>query len=199
MVAAIAHVRANKTGVNAKRNNFEACVAYILPMDPNSRKRKAQNDGHTIANVSGADVSTGQKESVGSTGVEYRYYTEAEYKRLSDHQKVELKSWRQKQRNGKNNGKSKTSNEQDGPVTKGQLHSTVASVIQEQLSKRQKKQKQSDEQFNALCHALSEFSGGTSANATAAAASGASSCDERVVKFVTKLQGILSRSSGKKI
>jgi len=37
------------------------------------------------------------------------------------------------------------SNEKDGPVTKSQLRSTVASVIQEQESKRQKKQKQSDE------------------------------------------------------
>ena len=59
-----------------------------------------------------------------------------EYKTLSDPQKVELKSWRQKQRNGKNNGKSKTSDEKDGPVTKRQLRSTVASVIQEQESKR---------------------------------------------------------------
>ena len=30
---------------------------------------------------------------------------EVEYKTLSDPQKVELKSWRQKQRNRKNNGK----------------------------------------------------------------------------------------------
>jgi len=37
LIAAIAHVRADKTGVNAKRNNFEACVAYILPVDPISQ------------------------------------------------------------------------------------------------------------------------------------------------------------------
>ncbi len=27
---------------------FEACVAYILPVDPISRKRKAQSDGHLL-------------------------------------------------------------------------------------------------------------------------------------------------------
>jgi len=83
-------------------------------------------------------------------------------------------------------------------VTKSQLRSTVASVIQERESKRQKKQKQSDEQFNALCNALTEYSAGASTTGTAASASGVSSRDERVAKFATKLQGILSRSQSKK-
>lgn len=78
-------------------------------------------------------------------------------------------------------------------MTKSQLRSTVASVIQEQESKRQKKKKQSDEQFNALCNALTEYSAGASTNGAVASASGVSSRDERVVKFATKLQGIISR------
>ena len=56
------------------------------------------NEGRdTIVTISAATGSEGgqTKLSVGKSGVEYHYHTEAEYQRVTDEQKLDLKRWRQ--------------------------------------------------------------------------------------------------------
>lgn len=89
--ATLAAICADKTGPNAKRNHFENCVTFLLPVDPVSKKQKANNDGHgNVANISLASTSgkaTGQKQHTGATGVELQYHMKQEYSTLTDEQK----------------------------------------------------------------------------------------------------------------
>ena len=103
--AALAAIRMDTVGDEAKRNNFEAAVAFMLSSDPVARRRK-ENDrgdiGSTLADIS--SVGGAIKPSMGKTGVQLRYYKKAEYSKLTDDQKLELREWRAKHKADKNGG-----------------------------------------------------------------------------------------------
>ena len=84
------------------RNNFEAAASALVPKDPVAKKRLAmagsKRDQSSISGVEGGDVSavnTKKKPGIGKTGVHFRFYTKAEYHKLSKAQKAELKEWRE--------------------------------------------------------------------------------------------------------
>ena len=75
--AAIAAIKLDDSA-GGLRNDFERAVALLLPVDPVDRKRKGK--GKAGAEIAASDI----KQSRGAkTGVEFRYYTDAEYKKLS--------------------------------------------------------------------------------------------------------------------
>jgi hypothetical protein len=110
--AAIANVRIN---MNNMRQDFEATVAFLLPVDP-YQKHKKQHDKVQIA-----DANALQNKSHSKTGVDLRWHKPEEYKKLTKEQRIELYSWQrskegrdstQKQRSasgfkGKQNAKKK--------------------------------------------------------------------------------------------
>ena len=68
-------------------NNFEKAVAYLIPAYPVAPNRKPNK---TMANIASVEMKTGR----GKTGVEFCFYTEKEYRRLSEDQKLELRNYR---------------------------------------------------------------------------------------------------------
>jgi hypothetical protein len=115
--AAMAAVRTDK-GPGGMRNNFEACVAHIVPYCPVAKKRTAgvKRGAAEISEVN-ADAEEEEAEiaSFGSksgrgpkTGVHLRYHKGPEYHNLSDDEKAELRDWRKAQKSaGKHSKKSK--------------------------------------------------------------------------------------------
>ena len=112
----MAAVRTDK-GPGGMRNNFEACVAHIVPYCPVAKKRTAgvKRGAAEISEVN-ADAEEEEAEiaSFGSksgrgpkTGVHLRYHKGPEYHNLSDDKKAELRDWRKAQKSaGKNSKKS---------------------------------------------------------------------------------------------
>ena len=90
--ARIATIEAN---INMMRDNFEAAVTYLLPADPYAKSRigKTSNQRAEISDV----TLKGKRHS--TTGVDFRWYTPNEYKKLTPEQKQELYQW-QKTKDG---------------------------------------------------------------------------------------------------
>jgi hypothetical protein len=86
----------NDTGPGGKMSNFEDTASFLLPHDPVTNKRTAQK--RPLANVSSAASvsSASSKVGTGSTGVALRFHTKAEYAKLSNEQKDELRLHRDK-------------------------------------------------------------------------------------------------------
>ena len=60
-------------------NNFEKAVAYLIPACPVAPNRKPNK---AMAHIAGVEMKTGK----GKTGVEFRFYTDRKYKRLTEDQ-----------------------------------------------------------------------------------------------------------------
>eukprot|EP00956_Cyclotella_meneghiniana_P044140 scaffold303339_cov89-Cyclotella_meneghiniana.AAC.1 len=86
----------NPTGM---RNDFEAAVAFLLPVDPVKNKQKKRPSAEISA--TGGKTSKGPK-----TGVELRYYTPKEFAKLSPDMITELKELRSAKKGKGNNDKS---------------------------------------------------------------------------------------------
>ena len=94
------------------RNDFEACVAHIVPYCPIAKKktagakRGAEEISEVNAGAEEAEISSfGTKSGKGAkTGVHLRYHKGPEYSRLTDDEKDKLWEWQkiQKQSEGKN-------------------------------------------------------------------------------------------------
>ena len=108
VLAAIAAVRQDEVD---KRVNFESAVAYLAPVCPVAAKQ--QRRGKLEANVSG--TTAGGLGSTGKTGVSLRYHKYAEFQKLSEEQKKELREWKT---NNKTNGKRKSAPAGDKKATK---------------------------------------------------------------------------------
>ena len=102
--AAMASIRTDD-GNGGKRNDFEAAASYLLPYDPVAKKRSTATkrgaayisgvDGDEDGDANNSATTTAPKPSIGKTGVHLRYHKDAEYRKLSQEQKMELKEWRE--------------------------------------------------------------------------------------------------------
>lgn len=73
-----------------KHNDFELTVAYLLPNDPVTQKKKSTGKC-TGADISGTEVgSFGEKKGIGKTGVHLRWHKMSDFKKLLEKQKEEL-------------------------------------------------------------------------------------------------------------
>ena len=91
IVSAITHIQGNQH----QRNNFEDAVDFLLLTAP---KPKDQVPGHRI---SALNTNKPKKKGFGESGVELRYHSKQEYKKLSRAQKRELSAWRKDKENEK--------------------------------------------------------------------------------------------------
>ena len=137
--AAMALIR-NDTAPGGKRNNFEAAAAFLLPHDPVARKRATKRGQ---ADVSAIDSST-IKSGIGKTGVEFRYHTKAEYKKLTKEQKTELYEWRLTDDQGGKLNKRQKKGKEGSRVTfddKKQFKKMVSEVVVAELTSMDEKRK----------------------------------------------------------
>ena len=117
--AALASVRAN---VNNMRSDFEATVTFILPVCPYSRSRTSHRQ--PTAQVSDVTLK-GKADS--KSGVEFRWHTKEEYRKLSTEQKKELWQW-QNTKAGKNEMKKSRASIAGKSGNKRGLKSRIASL-----------------------------------------------------------------------
>jgi hypothetical protein len=191
--AALANIRGDIDGPEAKRNNFENAVSFLLPADPVAKKRKANGDKDAHANVSLANAKgekTGMKPNTGSSGVELRYYKKSEYALLSDEQKMELKEWRMSKKGGK-----RTAPKEKEESTMKKFRREVASVFREERKKELDKQKQEEAQTQELTNILSTLALPSNSKAVAASANANVQLEAKVATAATQLQGIFSRGA----
>lgn len=85
--AALASIRVN---TNNMRNDFDAAVAFLLPVCPYAKYKSNQRKNNPQAEI--FDVTLKGK---GKTGVEFRWYKPDEYSKLTKAQKRELYEWQQ--------------------------------------------------------------------------------------------------------
>ena len=133
--AALASVRAN---VNNMRSDFEATVTFILPVCPYSKGRTSHRQ--PIAQVSEATLK-GRDD--GKSGVEFRWHTKEEYRRLSTEQKKELWQW-QNTKAGKNEMKKSRASMLGKGGNKRGLKSRIAS-LEKKLESNSNEDKTSEE------------------------------------------------------
>ena len=87
--AALAQIRIDTNGM---RDNFDLAVEALLPVDPYLKHNKGKKKGAQVSALKG------QQDS--KTGVDLRWHTKAEYKKLTREQRMELSEW-QKSKSGK--------------------------------------------------------------------------------------------------
>ena len=92
LLAAIANVGQDDSPTGMV-NNFEKAVAYLIPACPVAPNRKPNK---AMAHIAGVEMKTGK----GKSGVEFRFYTDKEYRRLTEDQKLELRNYRDAQSKG---------------------------------------------------------------------------------------------------
>jgi hypothetical protein len=160
------------------RNNFEAAATHLLPHDPVQRKRSDHAGGRRgsadISDVTHdeADISAfGAKEGIGKTGVHVRYHPLAEYQKLTNGQKDELREWWETTRGDKKRGKPYNKDGKQQRNVKFKLDKAIAAAVEkrvhEQIKAEVKVKAQGDE---AEAYIMSIFQKMSGNKATVAAA-----------------------------
>jgi hypothetical protein len=160
------------------RNNFEAAATHLLPYDPVQRKRFDHAGGKRgAADISDvthdeADISAfGAKKGIGKTGAYLRYYPSAEYQKLTNGQKHELREWRETTGGDKKRGKPYNKDGKQQRNVKFNSDKAIAAAVEkrvhERLKAEEKVKTQSDE---AEAYIMSIFQKMSGKKATVAAA-----------------------------
>jgi hypothetical protein len=210
--ASMASVR-NDQAPDGPQFDFEQAVSIIVPSDPVARKLQTSGNKRPNAQVSsaegegGGDGGTAQVSSVniksgkGKTGVEFRFYTTAEYKKLTKEQRMELKTWRGTEEGKKAVASSRKQKKAGG----GDVKAQVASVLKEVLTataEEEKKEKAEGEKLQASVEScLTRMIPGISnvhwknpiATSREVAVAGTASTGQS--PGVTKLLGLLTKAS----
>ena len=124
VTAALSHIRLD-SAQGGMRSDFERSVAFLLPTDPVKKKRGGgKRNAGQISATAAASGKAGRKSNnknkdgkkvcfkpaCGETGVEFRFYKTAEFKKLTDEQKDELREHRKANGNYKGTWSSNNSN-----------------------------------------------------------------------------------------
>ena len=198
--AALAAIRMDNVGPNAKRNNFELAATFLLPTCPVAKKRKS-NSSNKIASISGVggDTGTKVKPSVGKTGLEFRYYKKGEYKRLSEEQRTELREWRANNITLKKKRGDDDDSKDDGRDNKKKWRKEVASVFREELKKHEDSAQKDQEEVNSIKELLVSFASAKTLPPKPNSQAPSPPTGDQVTVAATKLQSILKNNrKGKK-
>jgi hypothetical protein len=194
--AAMASIKTDQAP-NGLRNDFEAAASHLLPYDPVQKKRTERpgnkRDSANISDTTGeeAEVSAfGAKKGTGKTGVHLRYHNADEYKKLSKHQKDELREWRITTGQGK--GKSENDSKKK-PRVAFDRDKAIASAVTKQVAEKMKAVEQAKTNGDeAEAYIMSIFKK-MSAKATVSDVSA-----ERPAAVPSSLKGIMKRAKNHK-
>ena len=160
--AALAQIRIDDPGM---RDTFETAAAFLLPADPVAKRTKEAK--RTIADISQATLGTTPlKSGTGQSGVEFRFYKQGEFSKLNEGQREELFQWRNSAQgkeiikankanraNGKGGGGKGGSGKKPSfkkPKGRSDLKGTIASLMKEAETKRDKAAQDESAQAEAL-------------------------------------------------
>lgn len=119
--AAIANIRIDTNGM---KDDFEAAVAFLLPVDPYSKHKRSLERN---ANVS--DTNALKNKSQSRTGVDLRWHRPEEYSKLTKDQRIELYAWQRSNEGKAITGKQRQASGYKGkPNAKKKLQSKVAAL-----------------------------------------------------------------------
>jgi hypothetical protein len=194
--AAMAQIRTDTDPLTGRMNDFEATASYLLPYDPVAKKRNAGakrgvaaiSDTTATAEVSSLTTKTGAKVTKGKTGVEFRFYTHAEYQKITAPQRAELREWRDEQKVAGTHKKTSSPSKKPKDDTKEQKK-WIASAVKAAL-KTDDEDKDTESNFKNYIWSLM----GT--KPTQAPSAPASSATAKPAKTVT-LQSILRKVNPK--
>ena len=148
--AAMASIKVD-TGANGKRNDFEASAAHLLPYDPVAKRRAQNSNKRNISSISDVqvrtDVSAVEKPGIGKTGVHFRYYKAAEYKKLTKEQRDELRKHRNDKAATSNSDRKQTARGQ--PNKKARFEVSVSKAVSDAVDNRLKELKKAAESQEA--------------------------------------------------
>ena len=119
--AAIASIRINTNGM---RDDFEKSVAFLLPVDPYSKSRARNRQKNP--SISEARMLKNQQQS--KTGVDFRWHTPAEYRKLNQDQQAELYEWQNTKEGKEAIAKQRKSGEGKKQDGKKKLRATINSL-----------------------------------------------------------------------
>ena len=121
--AALASIRVNTNGM---RNDFESAATFLQQVCPYTKYKTNQRNNrvHGVAEISDLRLK-GKGQS--KTGVDLRWHTKAEYKRLNKAQRQELYQWQQS-KDGRDSKAKHFSKITGKPKTKKQLEAQVSSL-----------------------------------------------------------------------
>ncbi len=148
--AALANVISDENG---KMLDFEAAAGYLLKFDP-VKKRKANQQHQRGGRQNISQVTTdvdkkgggNMKPHKGSTGVEFRFYDDSEYYKLSKAQRAELREYRENHPGShKKSRKSKGGGRGTRRDDAKQFISALKSVMEEEEAEANAKEKASAE------------------------------------------------------
>ncbi len=158
--AAMAQVKADKKGALI---DFEKAAAAIIPSDPVSKKRLSGNKRHA-AEISSAEIGGAAKDSkkhrVGTSGVELRFHTSAEYSKLNGLQRSELREWRKNQNGNKGKG-----NENKSQKFQAAVLAALAKHIKK-LEHEQSKEDESKEEMKSFVMSVMKEAGSATVSST---------------------------------
>jgi hypothetical protein len=190
--AAMASVRTDN-GPQGMRNNFETTASHLLPYDPVARKRIAthKRDNLLISGVEGevSAFNMTKKQSIGKTGVHFRFYKKPEYDKLSDEQKVERKEWRENNPDAVKRGKQqkfKGKEDKKRLYSNKEIASLVSKKVKLALGEKDSVGKEEEETsayiMSLVEKALHEKAEHTTANASSSTATAPSSILRSILK-----------------
>lgn len=161
LLTMLAQVR-HDDGPDGRRSDFEKAAAALIPACPVARRRKSMNDKRPYGDIGSVTFAEGIKDGIGSTGVELRYYSEAEYSKLTPEQKKELRDYRKDQRGGgkgkKKTKKRKSDADNDGDkISAKKMKGMIASAFAEEREKAAKAAKEKEDQDNEIMSLIAEF------------------------------------------
>ena len=178
--AAIAHVRAH-TDEDGPLYDFDKCVTLILHHCPVARSRKSggKNNSGSANDIHGFIVSVDVSAGKGKTGVEFRYHTKAEYAKLPNDQKEELKMYRvarkkqglslkltdKKRKFGGGDNQSNRSNKKLKTMVKGAISEVIAELTNTVTDKE-------ESDVSSLLSSISSATTGSSSHKTNMLATG---------------------------
>ena len=121
------------------RNNFEAAVAHLLPMDPVA-KRSVTGTKQGTADIldTTAEVSAfGPKPVIGKTGVHLRYHKNTKNKRLTKEQWDKLWKWLKTPQYSVHEGKTKAAKKsRERFKNNSKREKTMAATVQKEIEKQ---------------------------------------------------------------
>ena len=119
--AAIASIRINTNGM---QSDFERSVAFLLPVDPYSKSRSRNRQKNP--SISEARLLKNQQQS--KTGVDFRWHTPAEYRKLNQEQRAELYEWQNTKEGKEMIAQQRKSNDGKKQTGKKKLQAAIKSL-----------------------------------------------------------------------
>ena len=138
------------------RDDFEAAVGVLLPVDPflKGKKEKSTSRSKATANVSAsAGTTPNDSAGIGKTGVHLCFHRVSEYNKLTNEQKSELYQWRKSQDGAKYSTDEKKKRK-SGP--KPQISDKIKAAVKSAIAQEKKKQKQTDDKLDEVATILAK-------------------------------------------